>query len=115
MSDRDDELGIDHPLQAEAVARGQAPCGLLNEKSAVRLGFEVPQLRQANCSLKTQNRRLPASAGRASARPRLAPPVDERDLDRPPPIPTASIDSARRFRMPSFITRRSTTIEMSCL
>ena len=81
--------------------RSHAPCGELNEKIRGSIsGIEAPQLRQAKRSEKIW--RSPDSASSISMRPSAN-------------CEAASIDSASRLRTPSFITRRSTTIEMSCL
>ena len=107
--------------------RWQQPCGELKEKiRGSSSGIEVPHFRQAKRSLNSSTSpRLPAlgplstlAPGASSPSVTAAPP--------PPPISStstrpsascdaASTDSARRLRTPSFITRRSTTIEMSCL
>ena len=96
--------------------RGQQPCGELKEKiRGSSSGIEVPQLRQANFSR--------SSSGACSPQPAPAPsPLGDRSEStssismRPSAsCDAASSDSARRLRSPSFITRRSTTIEMSCL
>ena len=81
-------------------------------------GIEVPQLRQANFSLKTSTSpRLPALGPDSTCAPATsAPPSISSTSTSPSASPeAASIDSASRLRTPSFITRRSTTIEMSCL
>ncbi len=79
---------------------GQAPCGLLNEKMRGWIsGMEMPHARQANFSEKVS---LGPSASSTSMRP-----SDRRAA--------VSMESVRRRRRPSFMTRRSTTTEMSCL
>ena len=83
--------------------RSQAPWGELKEKiRGSSSGIEVPQLRQANCSLKSSGARPRRRAISTSISPAAMPAA-------------ASTDSERRRRRSVFITSRSTTIEMSCL
>ena len=102
--------------------RSQAPCGELKEKIRGSIsGIEVPQLRQANFSLKTRTSpRLPALGPDSVCAPATSPPPWERSINSTSTNPSASpeaasIDSARRLRRPSFMTSRSITIAMSCL
>jgi len=94
-------------------------------------GIEVPQLRQKNFSLKTRTSpRLPALGplkttdvppNSSATRPGMAGSAEDSFLinstssNPSASAEAASSDSARRFRSPSFITRRSTTIEISCM
>ena len=112
--------------------RWQAPCGELKEKIRGSIsGIEAPQLRQAKRSRVDGD--LAALAGRragenarrpaCSARPPRTPSgvgvrgssISSTSISPSASCDAASIDSARRLRTPSFMTRRSTTIEMSCL
>ena len=105
--------------------RGQQPCGELKEKiRGSSSGIEVPQCRQANFSEKTRTSpRLPALGPESTLAP--GPSTAPSSPDARSRISTsispsasceaASIDSVSRLRRPSFITRRSTTIEISCL
>ena len=82
--------------------RSQAPCGELKEKiRGSSSGIEVPQLRQANCSLKSIGSAF-SSTGSTSTKPAARPAA-------------ASTDSERRRRRSDFITSRSTTTATSCL
>ena len=101
--------------------RSQAPCGELKEKIRGSIsGIDVPQLRQANFSLKTSTSpRLPALGPESVCAPATStsPPASTSSTSTSPSASpaAASIDSARRLRSPSFMTSRSTTIAMSCL
>ncbi len=84
--------------------RSQAPWGELKEKiRGSSSGIEVPQLRQANCSLNS------------SVSPACAPSRISTSIRPAASPPAASTDSERRRRRSVFITSRSTTTEMSCL
>ena len=79
---------------------GQAPCGLLNEKMRGWIsGSEMPHATQANFSEKV-------SVGPSTSSTSMSPSARRAAV---------STESVRRRRTPSFMTRRSTTAEMSCL
>ena len=79
---------------------GQAPCGLLNEKTRGWIsGSEMPQCTQANFSLKVS---VGPSASSTSTRPSAS-------------WAAVSTESVSRRRSPSFITSRSTMTATSCL
>jgi len=79
---------------------GQAPKGLLKEKLlGSTSSMLIPQSGQEKLWLKFTG----------------SPPEMSRIISPPDSFITVSMESARRFSIPSFTTRRSTTISMLCL
>ena len=117
----DDQLGVDHPLEAQAVAALAAAVRRV-EREDPRL--ELRHRRAAVEAGELLVRRAPRRACRPARRPRACSAIaigtspsaiSSTSTSPSASCDAASIDSDSRLRIPSFITSRSTTIEMSCL
>ena len=119
----DDQLRVDHPLEAEPVAaRAAAVRRVEREDPRLELGHRGAAVeageRSRTAAPRRACRRRPASTlapgpsamPRRRHRPSARPRPGRRRAARPPRATRRGACAA-----PSFITRRSTTIEMSCL